>query len=289
MSQLSWQLNDIDQALIDLALSEDLSPALYDATGEGCLDDSDIAYHMQVISKENAPIIACGEALTRAIYARVYPDAELDWQVEDGASLAPRDVLFSVKGSAKGLLIAERTVLNYLQRLCAVATLTHAFADLVKDTNMKLLDTRKTTPGMRHLEKYAVACGGGVNHRMGLYDAIMLKDNHIDLLGGMENALLRLENAKGLPVIVEVRSVEEFRVVLSSGQGKVTRVLLDNMSISQLAESVALNAGVFETEASGGLHLGNILDIANTGVDYASVGALTHSAGSLDLSMQVVV
>jgi nicotinate-nucleotide pyrophosphorylase (carboxylating) len=159
----------------------------------------------------------------------------------------------------------------------------------VKDTSLKILDTRKTTPGLRYLEKYAVACGGGMNHRRGLYDVIMIKDNHIDLLGGIANTIAALKNTAQLPVILEIRTREELIVALEKGRGKITRVLLDNMSVSQLTACVALNAGVFETEASGGIGLENIIAIAKTGVDYASVGALTHSAGSVDLSMQAIV
>ncbi len=283
--QPEWQLNEIDQSLIDLAFSEDIGSHGQDATSNALLAGSDIPYEMKVISKENHSIVVCGQALVRAIYPK---DVVLDWRVSDGSQLGSGEILFNVKGDAGPLLMAERVVLNFLQRLCAVATTTATFVDLIQDTDMQLLDTRKTTPGMRHLEKYAVHCGGGVNHRMGLYDAIMIKDNHIDLLGGMENALLRLDNPSKLPVIVEVRTIDELAMVMKHGQGKVTRVLLDNMSVSQLSDCLELNKRIFETEASGGISLGNIRDIANTGVDFASVGALTHSAGSLDLSMKAV-
>lgn len=289
MNKNTEKLTKIDQALIDLALSEDLGVPAVDATCEGLLGDAEIPYRMSVISKENGPLIVAGQALVEAIYAKVEPDAILTWAVEDGAVLVKGETLFTVSGSAKGLLIAERTALNFLQRLCAVATHTAAFVDLVKGTSLKILDTRKTTPGMRHLEKYAVHCGGGTNHRMGLYDAIMIKDNHVDLLGGMENTLNRLENPNQLPVIVEVRTVEECKIVLDKGRDVVTRLLLDNMSLTELSTCVSLCADKVETEASGGLHLGNILDVANTGVDYASIGALTHSAGSADLSMKALL
>lgn len=283
-----WQLNEIDQSLIDLAFSEDIGATRVDATTAALFADSDIPYEMKVVSKELRPIVVCGEALVREIYAKISPEARLDWRVKDGQLLAPNDVLFTVKGSASGLMLAERVVLNFLQRLSAVATITASFVALTQHTDLKILDTRKTSPGMRHLEKYAVFCGGGANHRFGLYDAIMIKDNHIDLIGGMEKALLRLDNTNNLPVIVEVRTVEELVLVLEKGQGIVSRVLLDNMSVTQLSECVALNNATFETEASGGIHLGTIGDIANTGVNYASIGALTHSAGSVDLSMQAM-
>jgi nicotinate-nucleotide pyrophosphorylase (carboxylating) len=185
--------------------------------------------------------------------------------------------------------MAERTVLNFLQRLCAISTLTKEFVDRIADTPMRILDTRKTTPGMRHLEKYAVTCGGGVNHRLGLYDAIMIKNNHIDILGGMKKTIqkLPLQKPGDRPVIVEVRTLEELNLVLESAKEKINRILFDNVNLEDLRKGVKMCQGLFKTEASGGIHLENIRAIAQTGVDFASVGGITHSAGCIDLSMHM--
>lgn len=291
MSQNSpgWEPNMGDIALIKLALAEDAGPAMQDATCEALLKDQRHSYQMQLISKSPTRIVVCGVGLAREIYREVNADCHLLLNSVDGDVIAPRDIILTAQGDANALLIAERVVLNFMQRLSAIATLTATFVEKTKGTALKILDTRKTTPGFRHLEKFAVFCGGGVNHRMGLYDAIMIKDNHVDLLGGMAKTLAQLNNINHLPVIVEVRNIEELHIVLDKGRGIVTRVLLDNMTPAALTACVALNAGVFETEASGGITLDNIAEIATTGVDYASIGALTHSAGSVDLSMVAVL
>jgi nicotinate-nucleotide pyrophosphorylase (carboxylating) len=287
-SNPSWALNEQDITLIKLALAEDAGSPMIDATSKALLNEQSRPYQMALLSKAETPIVICGIELVREIYRQVDPTARLSFNQADGQCLAPREVLFTVDGDAKALLIAERLVLNFLQRLCAVATTTAQFVEKTKDTHLKILDTRKTTPGCRHLEKYAVYCGGGVNHRLGLYDAIMIKDNHVDMMGGMKDTLAQLNNINDLPVIVEVRSMDELNVVLDEGRGIVTRVLLDNMTPEELSACVKQNAGVFTTEASGGITLETIEAIANTGVDFASVGALTHSAGSVDLSMKAI-
>ena len=180
----------------------------------------------------------------------------------------------------------ERTLLNFLRHLSAIATLTRQFVDKVSHTHLKLLDTRKTTPGFRHLEKYAVHCGGGINHRMGLYDAILIKDTHIDFLGGLENALQKIPNKYPLPVIVEIRNQQEFDIAIQYPQ-KITRLLFDNMRPEQLTQYVKNTPKMLETESSGNITLNNIADVAQTGVDYASVGCITYAAGQVDLSMIV--
>lgn len=208
--------------------------------------------------------------------------------IPDGGILRPGETLLTLEGSPILLLKAERLILNFLRHLSAVATMTSLFVKAVAGTSAKILDTRKTTPGFRSLEKYAVACGGGVNHRMGLYDAIMVKDTHVDLLGGMKNALSRLpllEDSE-LLTIVEVRSMDELKIVLDEGLGKVSRVLLDNIRGSDLKECIEACRGVFETEASGNINLNNVREVADSGVDFISVGMITHSAGQVDLSMK---
>ena len=172
--------------------------------------------------------------------------------------------------------------------LSAISTLTNQFVQKIKHTHTKILDTRKTTPGLRHFEKYAVYCGGGVNHRMGLYDAYMIKDTHIDLIGGIKNALEKIpaRNKNPLPVIVETRRIEELKEVIQFGKEKATRVLLDNMDNQTLKECVSMCKNIFETETSGNINLNTIKSIAETGVDYASVGMLTYAADQVDLSMQ---
>ena len=273
--------------LVTLALDEDLN---YQTAQEGDITAQLIPQNEQasakVITREDC--IFCGKDIILEVFKQVDPTVNVTVLINDGDTVKANSTLFTASGSARSILTAERTALNFVQTLSGTATTTAHYVKELSGTTTQLLDTRKTTPGMRHLEKYAVHCGGGVNHRMGLYDAIMIKDNHIDLLGGMENALLRLDNPSKLPVIVEVRTIDELAMVMKHGQGKVTRVLLDNMSVSQLSDCLELNKRIFETEASGGISLGNIRDIANTGVDFASVGALTHSAGSLDLSMKAV-
>jgi nicotinate-nucleotide pyrophosphorylase (carboxylating) len=191
--------------------------------------------------------------------------------------------VLSLEGEAAGLLTAERTALNLLARLSGVATLTRRYVDAAADTGVQILDTRKTTPGLRVLEKHAVRCGGGTNHRFGLYDAILIKDNHLKLAGGVADAV-RKAQGHGVPVEVECETLDHVREALDAG---ADLLLLDNMSVSQLREAVLLVGGSAKTEASGGVKLGTVQAIARTGVDFISVGALTHSARSLDVSMEV--
>lgn len=290
---MDWQLNHIDQQLIDLALTEDLGNPFCDLTTQTLFSDNNKTSQARIISKHPEPIVLCGTPIINAILTKFSATYKIHSDYQDGQIIVPGKTLFTLEAPASYLLMAERTILNFLQRLCAVATLTKKFVDAVADTNLKILDTRKTTPGFRHLEKYAVFCGGGVNHRLGLYDAIMIKDTHVDALGGMEQALKNLDSRvrgndgpPNLQIIVEVRSREELNIVLKHGRNKVTRVLLDNMSPTLMTECVALCRDVFPTEASGNINLDNIKSIAHTGVDFASIGKLTHSAGSVDLSMK---
>lgn len=285
---MNWQLNAIDQKLIMLALIEDLGQSFQDITTNLLFTKKDNRVNAKIISKHPTPIIMCGHPVVRAILQNFDAECEISNEHPDGEIVSPGTTLFTLDGNAKTLLMAERTILNFLQRLCAVATLTSRYVSAVQETHMKILDTRKTTPGFRHLEKYAVACGGGVNHRMGLYDAIMVKDTHIDALGGMQNALEKIpdQTKDSFPVIVEVRTLAELDIVLKQGRNKVSRVLLDNMAPHLMIQCVNLCRGVFATEASGNIDLDTVRIVAETGVDFASVGKITHSAGSVDLSMK---
>jgi nicotinate-nucleotide pyrophosphorylase (carboxylating) len=203
------------------------------------------------------------------------------------------EMAFEVEASIHTILQCERLVLNCMQRMSGIATLTRTYTDKLKGYHTKVLDTRKTTPNFRLLEKEAVKIGGGINHRFGLYDMIMLKDNHIDYAGGIEKAIDRAwqyvqDRNPGLNIEVETRSLDEVKQVISAGKGKVFRIMLDNFKPEQITEALKLIDGLFETEASGGINLTNIEDYAKTGVDYVSVGALIHQARSLDLSLKAV-
>ena len=265
--------------LIELALAEDIGSG--DVTSDSVLP-GDLILHGRIIAKK-AGVIA-GLPLAAAVFQRVDPALRLVMRLPDGARVRPGDVVAEVSGPARGMLAAERTALNFLQRLSGIATLTRAFVDAVAGSGATILDTRKTHPGYRVLEKYAVRMGGGQNHRMGLYDMVMIKDNHIDAAGSISAAVERARAAHpDLPVEVEVRSLDELRQVLPLG---VDRILLDNMDLEQMRAAVELTAGQTPLEASGGVTLENVAAIAATGVDYISVGALTHSAPALDLSME---
>jgi nicotinate-nucleotide pyrophosphorylase (carboxylating) len=213
---------------------------------------------------------------------------------KDGDIMKAGEIAFEIKASVHTILQCERIVLNCMQRMSGIATLTSLYVDKLKGYKTKLLDTRKTTPNFRLLEKEAVRIGGGVNHRFGLYDMIMLKDNHIDFCGGIEKAILKASEyvktkKPGLKIEIETRSIEDVKKVIAFGKGKVFRIMLDNFTPAQIAEALIFVKGAFETEASGGINLDNIQKYASTGVDYVSVGALIHQARSLDLSLKAVI
>jgi len=287
MSRSRWQLNKIDRQLIDLALQEDLGEHYKDVTTDALFKNQKAYKSAKIISKDHSDIIIAGLPIINAIFEKIDAKFSLKHESQDGDILFFNDVLLIIERDVNGLLKVERTLLNFLRHLCAIATLTGKFVDLVKDTRLKILDTRKTSPGMRHLEKYAVHCGGGVNHRAGLYDAFMLKDNHIDFIGGLEKALNALPDKKdnNLAVICEIRDVSELHTALEHGHNKITRVMFDNMTHQQLKQCVEMVENIFETEASGNINLRNIESVAQTGVDYASIGMLTYAAGQVDLSM----
>jgi nicotinate-nucleotide pyrophosphorylase (carboxylating) len=241
----------------------------------------------QLIIKENG--VLAGVAISRAIFTHIDPKLEVKVNIEDGQQVKIGDIVLEVKGNIHSILIAERLVLNIMQRMSGIASMTRKVVDSLASTNTKVLDTRKTTPGIRFLEKEAVRIGGGVNHRFGLYDMILIKDNHVDYAGGIENALnkafkYRKDQKKDIQIEIEVRDLDELRKVLASD--KVDRVLLDNFDYESLREAVKLIDGRIITEASGGITFENAYEYAACGVDYISMGALTHSVKSLDMSLK---
>ncbi len=234
----------------------------------------------QIIAKQDG--IIAGLDVARAAYELLDSAVEFSPQLADGSRVTRAGVLALVSGRTSSLLTAERTALNFLGRMSGIATLTRQFVDAVAGTRAVILDTRKTAPGLRAVDKLAVKLGGGGNHRIGLYDMILIKDNHIDYAGGIEEAVRRAKAARsGLPIEVEARTMNDVRVALSLG---VERILLDNMSVEMMAEAVRLTNGRAKLEASGNVTLETVRAIAETGVDFISVGALTHSAKVFDVS-----
>jgi nicotinate-nucleotide pyrophosphorylase (carboxylating) len=271
--------------LIDLALEEDAGSG--DVTSKWIVP-ARTRVRAEIVAKA-AGVIA-GITPARAVFLRLDPRVESQVHANDGTRVAPGDVVLTVRGPGRAVLTGERIALNFLQRLSGVATVTRRFADAVAGTNTRILDTRKTTPGWRTLEKAAVLAGGGVNHRRGLFDAVLIKDNHIAIAGGVRDAMHRVRdnNSKGLPVIVEVSTLEELDAALDEG---ADRVLLDNMDTAMMREAVrqarAREKGP-ALEASGNMSLDRVAEVAATGVDFISVGALTHSAPALDLSLRIL-
>ncbi len=233
--------------------------------------------------------VIAGVELALLIFSEVDPALKVEVLIKDGALVKPKDIVLLVEGDAQSILKAERLVLNCMQRMSGIATKTRHIVDLLAGTNTKVLDTRKTTPGMRYLEKWAVRIGGGVNHRFGLYDMILIKDNHVDYSGGIRNAIentlqYMAEQNKKLAVEIEVRNMDELEQVLATGG--VNRILLDNFNFDDLKQAVNIIEGRYITEASGGITVDTVRDFANCGVDYVSIGELTHAVKSLDLSLK---
>lgn len=268
---------------IELSLSEDIGDG--DHSSLACISKTE-TNKAKLVAKEEG--IICGIDIAREVYALVDKSIKFTAMMKDGDRIKKGDIIFRVEGSAIGILTSERTALNYMQRLSGIATSTNEYVELIKGTGTKLLDTRKTTPSMRLFEKYAVKVGGGYNHRIGLYDMIMLKDNHIDFAGGVENAITKTKEylkslGKELKIEVEVRSMEELERVLKIGG--IDRIMLDNFTPELLQKAIERIGGKYETESSGGINKDTILSFAKTGVDFISVGALTHQIKSLDLSL----
>ena len=242
----------------------------------------------QVICREKA--ILCGTAWFEEVFIQLgsanNKPVHFEWQASDGQSIQPGQVICSLDGNARTLLSGERAALNFLQTLSAVATHTHSYVERIRDTGTKILDTRKTLPGLRTAEKYAVACGGGQNHRIGLYDAYLIKENHILAAGSIEQAVNQARTINpDAPIEVEVENLDELQQALDAGAGQI---LLDNMSLNTLKEAVNITQGRATLEASGGVNLDTVRNIAETGVDFISVGSLTKNIRAVDLSMRFV-
>lgn len=269
--------------LIRMALREDVGDG--DHSTLACIP-SDAHGKAKMVAKKEG--VLCGAEVGKRVFLLVDGSLKVLLLKNDGEMLKVGDVVMTVEGHAGSILTAERTALNYMQRLSGIATETHKMAAMIEGLHTRLLDTRKTTPNMRLLEKYAVKCGGGTNHRIGLYDMIMLKDNHIDFAGGIEQAIDRTRdylsrNGKSLKIEIEVRNLEELERVMK--HGGVDRIMLDNFDVATLKEAVRRIEGRYETEASGGITDETLRSYAETGVDFISVGALTHHIKSLDLSL----
>ncbi|MEJ7912826.1 MAG: carboxylating nicotinate-nucleotide diphosphorylase [Chitinophagaceae bacterium] len=275
--------------LVDDALVEDVGNG--DHSTLCCIPASAKGKAVLKIKQEG---ILAGVEVAEKIFRYKHPKAIFLQKKTDGATMQYGETAFEVESSVHSILQCERLVLNIMQRMSGIATLTNQYAEKLKGHHTKLLDTRKTTPNFRLLEKEAVRIGGGVNHRFGLYDMIMLKDNHIDYCGGIESAIDRAfayvqSFHPNLMVEVETRSLEDVKKVLKVGQGKVQRVMLDNYAPDAVRIAVELIGGIFETEASGGINLETIELFAKTGVDYVSVGGVIHQAQSIDLSLKAVL
>jgi nicotinate-nucleotide pyrophosphorylase (carboxylating) len=244
---------------------------------------------MRLIVKEEG--ILAGVAIAEQVFHTFDPALQVVVFIPDGTAVKYGDIAFTVEGKVQSLLQTERLVLNIMQRMSGIATTAHKYVEKLKGTKTRILDTRKTTPGLRMLEKEAVKIGGGDNHRIGLFDMILLKDNHIDFAGGIENAIIRAKEyswkkGKQLPIEVEVRNFDELNEVLKVGG--IDRIMLDNFSVENTRKAVELVNGQYPLESSGGITYDTIRDYAETGVDYISVGALTHSVKSLDMSLKAM-
>ena len=270
--------------LIDLAFAEDIGDG--DHTTLCCIPDTAMGKSRLLIKE---PGILAGVEIARKIFHRFDPDLKMTVYIEDGTAVKPGDVAFVVEGRVQSLLQTERLMLNVMQRMSGIATMTHRYVKKLEGLHTRILDTRKTTPGMRMREKEAVKIGGGVNHRIGLFDMILLKDYHVDFAGGIENAISRCHDylkAKGkdLKIEIEVRNLDELKEVMRVGG--VDRIMLDNFSPELTKEAVKIVGGKYEIESSGGITFDTIRDYAESGVDFVSVGALTHSVKGLDMSFK---
>ena len=270
--------NDIDP-IVKLALYEDIGSG--DITA-GLVDSNEQA-SATVITRETG--ILCGTQFVDAVFASVDADVKVVWKKTDGDTLAPNEVLFTLEGNARSILTGERAALNFLQMLSGTASYSASLASLVEGTKTKLLDTRKTIPGFRNAQKYAVTCGGCFNHRIGLFDAFLIKENHIAACGGIRQAVEQArQNAPGKPVEVEVENLDELEQALTAG---ADRIMLDNFTLDDMRKAVAMTAGKAELEASGNVTEETLRGIAETGVDFISIGALTKVVIPLDLSMRL--
>ena len=277
-------VDELEDKLIELAFAEDIGDG--DHTTLCCIPE-DAMGKSHLLIKEDG--ILAGVELAKKVFAKFDPTMQVEVLINDGAHVKVGDIAMVVTGKVRSLLQTERLMLNIMQRMSGIATMTNKYVDLLKGTKTRVLDTRKTTPGLRMLEKQAVKIGGGTNHRIGLFDMILLKDNHVDFAGGIANAIDRCHNYLkeknlDLKIEIEVRNFDELQQVLD--KGGVNRIMLDNFSVADTKKAVDIIAGRYETESSGGITFDTIRGYAEQGVDFISVGALTHSVKGLDMSFK---
>ncbi|MEO6021747.1 MAG: carboxylating nicotinate-nucleotide diphosphorylase [Burkholderiales bacterium] len=250
----------------------DLTAALIPAARRG---------HATVITRE--AMVLCGRPWFDAVFQHISPEVRVEWRLQEGMAAEPNQSLCSIAGPARALLTGERTALNFLQTLSATATVTKRYVDAIRGTHAVIVDTRKTLPGLRLAQKYAVRIGGGTNHRIGLYDGVLIKENHIMAAGGVVTALKQAQQHAGVPIQIEVETLQQLNEALAAG---AKMILLDNFDLGRMRDAVAINAGRAKLEASGGVNLNTVHAIAETGVDRISVGALTKDVKAIDLSMR---
>ncbi|WP_293474029.1 carboxylating nicotinate-nucleotide diphosphorylase [Prevotella sp.] len=277
-------VNELEDRLIDLAFAEDIGDG--DHTTLCCIPETAMGKSHLLIKEDG---ILAGVEVAKRVFARFDPEMKVEVLIGDGAHVRKGDIAMVVSGKVRSLLQTERLMLNIMQRMSGIAAMTNKYVERLKGTNTHVLDTRKTTPGMRMLEKQAVKIGGGMNHRIGLFDMILLKDNHVDFAGGIANAINRCheylrEKGLDLKIEIEVRNFDELRQAMECGG--INRIMLDNFSVADTRKAVEMVAGRFETESSGGITFDTIRDYAECGVDFISVGALTHSVKGLDMSFK---
>ena len=279
-----YTVDELEDKLIDLSFAEDIGDG--DHTTLCCIPE-DAMGKSHLLIKEDG--ILAGVEVAKKVFARFDDTMKVEVLIQDGAHVKKGDIAMVVTGKVRSLLQTERLMLNIMQRMSGIATMTNKYVEKLKGTKTHVLDTRKTTPGMRMLEKQAVKIGGGMNHRIGLFDMILLKDNHVDFAGGITNAIDRChkyleENGLKLKIEIEVRNFDELQQVID--HGGVDRIMLDNFSVADTRKAVEIIAGRFETESSGGITFDTIRQYAECGVDFISVGALTHSVKGLDMSFK---
>lgn len=279
-----YSVDELEDRLIDLAFAEDIGDG--DHTTLCCIPEDAVGKSHLLIKEDG---ILAGVEVAKRVFARFDDTLKVEVFMDDGFEVKKGDIAMLVTGKTRSLLQTERLMLNIMQRMSGIATTTRKYVDLLKGTNTKVLDTRKTTPGMRMLEKQAVKIGGGVNHRIGLFDMILLKDNHVDFAGGIRNAIDKChkyldEKSLNLKIEIEVRNFDELEQALE--RGGVDRIMLDNFTVTDTKKAVDMIAGKYETESSGGITFDTIRQYAECGVDFVSVGALTHSVKCLDMSFK---
>mgnify|MGYP000035935295 FL=1 len=277
-------VNELEDRLIDLAFAEDIGDG--DHTTLCCIPDTAMGKSHLLIKEDG---ILAGVEVAKRVFARFDPTMQVEVLIGDGAHVKKGDIAMVVTGKVRSLLQTERLMLNIMQRMSGIATMTAKYVERLKGTKTHVLDTRKTTPGLRMLEKQAVKIGGGMNHRIGLFDMILLKDNHIDFAGGIANAINRCheylkEKGLDLKIEIEVRNFDELQQAMDCGG--INRIMLDNFSVENTKKAVEMVAGKYEIESSGGITFDTIRDYAECGVDFISVGALTHSVKGLDMSFK---